>query len=219
MSVEVFNSMEKLRKRFEKASFFELESNRLEALRYHFQKGGVIQIDSNVGKEWPKLIYPSQKKLLEQIERFSKQHRTFSSQRRSWELNLFKAKSQNTLAHVRKIVDPLFWQHIAKKAVDEQYRKDAEAIDLHSRLISHQKYRPMINAFVNNEEYRKQLTQTVKESIVYKDHKGLARHAEETRKLQMTVSGEQKEKASKKLDINQRQLFVLKELLKWSREQ
>lgn len=218
MPVEVFNSFEKFRNRFSNSSFVSIDSHRLQALQIHFGKGGVIQIDSTIESDWPKLVYPSVQKIELQVEKYLMQKQKFSSQKREWELNHFKVKSQDVIAHLRKVVDPLFWQHITRKVLDEQYRKDAKTIDLKSRLISHQKYRPMIHAFVTNNEYRKQLTQTVKESIVYKNHKGLARHAEELKELQASVSEDQAGKAGKKLDENEKQLFVLRELLKWGEE-
>ena len=219
MTTEVFESMEKIKARFAGAPFLDTNARRKKALEHYFSRRGVIQLDVNAkpGK-WPALSYPHAEKLQNQIVELSQKHRDHTSKKWHWQVTHLKASSKDVLAHAQKVTDPLYWQHIAKTVTDGEYRDAAKAIDLHATLISDKKYRPMIEAFVNNEEYRKQLTETVKTSIVYKDHKGLAKHADDRRKLQMDVSKSLVAKTHIQVEDAQSQLFALKELLKWSQE-
>lgn len=219
MPVEVFDNIEKIKARFSGAPFLAANPRRTKALEHYFSKRGIVQLNTalNTGK-WPALSYPHAEKLLVQIDELTEKHRDHTSKKWHWQMTHLKASSKDMMAHAQKVTDPLYWKHIAKSAVDGQYRDDARAIDLHASLISDKKYRPMIEAFVNNEDYRKQLTETVKTSIVYKDHKGLAKHADDRRQLQMDVSKSLVAKTHEQVVDAQAQLFALKELLKWSQE-
>lgn len=219
MSVEVFDSLEKIKLRFSGAPFLDTNPRRAKALEHYFSKRGIVQLDtaSNAGK-WPVLSYPHAQKLQTQIDELTEKHRDHTSKKWHWQMTHLKASSKDMMAHAQKVADPLYWKHIAKSFTDGQYRDDARAIDLHASLISDKKYRPMIEAFVQNPDYRKQLTETVKTSIVYKDHKGLAKHADDRRQLQMDVSRSLVAKTHEQVVESQEQLFALKELLKWSQE-
>lgn len=219
MPVEVFDSIEKIKTAFGGAPFLETNPRRTKALEQYFSRRGIVQLETTLKQgRWPELHYPHAQKLNAQIAELSQKHRDHTSKKWHWQMTHLKASSKEMVAHAQKVTDPLYWKHLAKSVTDGQYRHDARAIDLHASLISDKKYRPMIDAFVNNEEYRKQLTETVKTSIVYKDHKGLAKHADERKKLQMDVSKSLVEKTHIQVVEAQEQLFALKELLKWNLE-
>lgn len=217
MVVEVFDSLEKLSARFKETPFFARESPRKRALAHYFSRRGIVQLELDAeSKDWPRLVYPTPEKLEEQITSLERKHRDQSSKKKEWQATHFKASSKEVMAHAKKLTDPLFWKHVAKSATDSNYRADARTIDLHSSLISDAKYRPMIEAFVENPEYRKQLTETVKTSPVYKNHKGLAKHADDRRQLQLEVSKSMLEQSDEQLKDYHAQLSALRELLKWS---
>ncbi|MBT4596830.1 MAG: hypothetical protein HOC95_02520 [Candidatus Diapherotrites archaeon] len=72
--------------------------------------------------------------------------------------------------------------------------------------------------FVTDLDYRKQLTETVKESIVYKKDKRVAKYADELKDFRMNTSGKQMKSLEKKLaKINEIEV-ALKELHKWAKE-
>jgi hypothetical protein len=219
MPVEIFDSLDKIKTRFAGAPFLSTHPRRAKALEQYFSRRGIVQLDTDAKpNHWPALRYPHREKLSAQIDELTLKHRDHTSKKWHWQMTHLKASSKEMVAHAQKVTDPLYWKHLAKSVTDSQYRDDARAIDLHASLISDKKYRPMIDAFVNNEEYRKQLTETVKTSIVYKDHKGLAKHAGDRKKLQMDVSKSLVEKTHIQVVDAQEQLFALKELLKWSQE-
>ncbi len=219
MPVEVFESIQKMRKKMSGAPFLEKNVRRKRALVHYFSKRGIIQVEMDGNSQaWPRLIYPNVEKMDAKIIDLERKHEKHVSKKREWELTHWKAASKDAMAHAKKVVDPLFWKHVTKKMVDDEYRKSANTIDLHSSLVSDEKYRPMIHAFVHNPEYRKQLTETVKNSLVYQNHKGLAQNARERKKLQMDVSKNMIRQTKEQLREYQMQLQTLRELLKWSKE-
>lgn len=220
MSVEVFDSIEKIRARLDGAAFLGTHSNRKKALDYYFSKHGIIQLETESKTNgWPSLIYPSAEKLSAQIEALEIKHREHSSKKWNWQMTHFKTASHQMIAHTQKIVDPLYWKHLSNVITDKEYRDSAKLIDLQPTLMADEKYRPMIQAFVHNPDYRKQLTETVKTSPAYQNHKGLAKHAEDRRQLKMDISKNIVEKTGVQVEANQVHLNALRELLNWSKEQ
>jgi uncharacterized membrane protein len=76
----------------------------------------------------------------------------------------------------------------------------------------------MVKMFVNDLEYRKQLTETVSTSIVYKKNKKVARYADELKEFRMSASNKQMEDLQKKIDHIEATEKALKELQKWVKE-
>ena len=81
------------------------------------------------------------------------------------------ASNYHLTNQVLKLKEPLYWKHIAKMATDSDYRKDAETVKLPAHLVSDKKWQPMVKMFVNDLDYRKQLSETVRTSVVYKKEK------------------------------------------------
>ncbi|MDP2666825.1 MAG: hypothetical protein Q8P05_05000 [Candidatus Diapherotrites archaeon] len=218
MPVDVIESYAKFESRFGMDPFFVADSPKGRAIREYFERKGVLQVETMAPGSWPKLIYPSEEKIAARLRELEGE---YAKQRRikgEWEWTRFRTRSHGVVSHVKKVMDPLYWQHVTKTVTDKSYREDAKLIDLHSHLVADVNYRPMIRAFVHNEDYRKQLSETVKTSIVYRDHKGLGKHSKDKRALQLQVS----ESLLKKTEVHLRELrdqvFVYRQLLSWSRE-
>jgi hypothetical protein len=80
------------------------------------------------------------------------------------------------------------------------------------------RWKPMVKMFVNDIEYRKQLTETVTTSIVYKKDKKVARYADELKDFRMGASNRQMDDLQKKLDHISATEKALKEIQRWARE-
>jgi hypothetical protein len=216
---EVIESFDAFTKRFPRASEWTSSSTRMPALQSYFTRKGIIQVEPSINESaWPKLIYPPKEKIELQLQLLAQKQQQFFSTKWNWQLTHLRARSRETLDHARKLADPLFWQHIAKTATDEEYRAASKEIGLKTRLVANKKYRPMIDSFVNNPKYREQLLETVKHSPAYHSHKGLARQAEQQKELHLHISQSQLDKTQLKLDEFQEQMQSLRELLKWSNE-
>jgi hypothetical protein len=119
---------------------------------------------------------------------------------------------------VKKLGEPLYWKHIAKSMIDSDYRKDANSVKLPAHLVSDKKWKPMVRMFVNDIEYRKQLTETVNTSIVYKKNKKVAQFADDLKGFRMDAADKQVKDLEEKLSILDATEKSLKEMQKWAKE-
>lgn len=219
---DVIESIASLEKKCANAAFLSADSSRKRALEHYFSKKGIIQVElpasTEALKEWPPLIYPSKEKLQLQIDELEQKRKRFFSSKWNWQLTHAKARTRDVVQHAKKLVDPLFWQHVTKHVTDKDYRAASNEIGIRSKLIANEKYRPMIQSFVHNPDYRAQLLETVKHSPAYQHHEGLAKNADQQKELQLHISSSQLEKTETKLQEIEAQLTSLRELLRWSRE-
>ncbi|MEK6970697.1 MAG: hypothetical protein AABW68_03295 [archaeon] len=216
---DLFDSMEKIREHFDGASFLDGNPRRTRALESYFSRRGVIQLDSMKDSgSWPVLAYPTSDKLRGMVADWEVRHRIHAAKKWQWQITHLRASSNGTIAHAKKVIDPLYWKHIAQSLTDAEYRSDSRRMDFHPSILMDEKYRPMMDAFVNNPDYRRQLSETVRTSPVYRDHKGLANQAKEKRKMKMEVAQSLIDKTGEQLKESRDQLFMLKELLRWSEE-
>ena len=102
--------------------------------------------------------------------------------------------------------------------VDTDYRNDSNSVNLHAHLFSDPRWKPMVKMFVNDLEYRKQLTETVSTSIVYKKDKKVAKYADELKEFRMTASNKQMTDLQSKLDNINVTEKALKEIQRWAKE-
>ncbi|QQR92889.1 MAG: hypothetical protein IPJ89_01430 [Candidatus Iainarchaeum archaeon] len=222
---EVIESIASFEKKCDGADFLSRDAQRKKALEQYFGRKGIIQVEfprSEEGtlqfKDWPSLIYPPTDKLQLQIDELEEKRKRFFSSKWNWQLTHAKARTRDVVQHAKKLVDPLFWQHLTKNATDKEYRSAAKSIGIRSKLIANEKYRPMIQNFVHNPDYRAQLLETVKHSPAYQHHEGLAKNADQQKELQLHISSSQLEKTEAKLLEIESQLASLRELLRWSKE-
>ena len=190
---------------------------RVEALKKYFEKGGVISI-GNPSPIWPKLIYPSPLKIQEELKELEKQKHFFLEKHKGWKNTYNEAKRYDLMNEVKKFSNPLFWNNTIRKLRDQDYRIDAEKVNLPIKLVSDPKYEPMIKMFLTDTEYRKNLTETVENSIVYEKDKKLGRYAYELREFRMDTSEKEMQGLEKKLQTIEEQIKVLQTMQKWAQE-
>jgi hypothetical protein len=118
---------------------------------------------------------------------------------------------------IKKFADPLFWQHLAKYYSDKDYRKDADTVKLPVKLVAEKRWKPMINMFVKDLDYRKQLAETVKSSVVYANDKRVAKYAQELRAFRMEQSTRELENIGKQLVDVELEIGMFQELIKWAK--
>jgi hypothetical protein len=74
----------------------------------------------------------------------------------------------------------------------------------------------MIKMFVSDFDYRKQLSMTVRESIVYRSEKRVGRYATQQQQFRMKESGRKIAELEKKLAEIDLDIAALQELSKWA---
>ena len=119
---------------------------------------------------------------------------------------------------MKKFTEPLYWKHVAKTITDSDYRKDAEAVKLPAHLVSDKKWKPMVKMFVNDVDYRKQLSETVSTSMVYKKDRKVAKFADDQRDFRMGSAEKQIKELEEKIKQLEETESALKTLQKWARE-
>ncbi len=190
---------------------------RLKALKIYFDKGGVVSF-KRTGAGWPKLIYPSPLKIRGRIEELEKLKSTFTGKIKHWDGEVRKARDYHTKNQLLKLKEPLYWKHTAKILADSDYRKDAESISLPAHLVADDRWKPMIKMFVNDIEYRKQLTETVNTSVVYKNDRKVAKYANELQQFRMERANNEISVIRKKIDALDEEITVLNKILAWAQE-
>lgn len=219
MSRDIISNFEKFS---EKASGLKFEDSihRVDCLKQYFAKGGVVSVSFNslTKSKWPKLLYPTPLRLKEQLKESEGLRKEFFGKHSDWKKKHFDASVYHLSHNVKKFKEPLFWKHLAKYATDKDYREDAKKIKLPAHLVSDPKWKPMVKMFVSDLDYRKQLTQTVDQSIVYKSDKRVAKYADDLKDFRMEQASKQIKDLAKRLQELDLEIQSLKEMLKWANE-
>lgn len=199
-------------------SFGKLEDReRSEALKIYFGRGGVISALKG-NKQWPKLIYPSPPRVEAQIKELEALKSQYDRKQKEWKAKLSSAKTYHQRHQVLKFSEPLYWQHTAKALTDKGYKEDASKVGLPVHLSADPKWKPMINMFVNDQEYRRNLVDTVQNSIVYRKDKRVAKYADVLQALRSEISEGKLEELEEKLKQINSEISALKIIKKWAQE-
>lgn len=193
------------------------ESKRLNALKKYFASGGVVSI---VPKEntWPKLLYPNTSTLQHRMKRFKDQREKFAIKKKMWDKKLSDSKSYFVKQNFLKLKEPLYWKHAVKKIIDSDYNKDASTVQLPVNLVADPRWKPMVKTFVNDIEYRKQLTETVNTSVVYKNDKKVAKYAGELQDFRAGVANKKLEFLNTKISELDAIIETLNHMVEWAKE-
>lgn len=216
--ISSFNRFKELFPHLEKEN-----TNRYKALKFYLDKGGVISLkieedgQNDKSLSWPKLAYPDHEKLREKYEFLVKDKKKLDLEFSFLQKTIYNMKQDKSLAKIKKYADPLFWEHLSKYVLDSDYRGKSETVQLPFDLLQDKKYRPMINEFVKNSDYRQTLSDTVSTSIIYKDRK-IASKAEGDFKSRVEVFEKKLLDMQKKLYILDEEVKAWKAMLDWSLE-
>jgi hypothetical protein len=214
MAEGIISSFEKFAARLPKDFAFAKHSARVSALKHYFSKGGVVSIAGSE-KDWPKLLYPTKDSLKQKIFDCQEKRKKYESSLADWKRHFVQAQFYHILNNFKKLKEPVYWKHLAKILSDSDYRKDAESVKLPAHLVSDKHWKPMVQMFVSDLEYRKQLTETVENSIVYKD-RTVAKYADDSREFRMSQSKRQIDDLEKKILVLDGDISTMQELIKWA---
>ncbi len=210
---KVVSSIDSFEKSFPEVTGF---PERKKALETYFKYKGIIKIFPS-SNPWPKLIYPEGKILDKKLEDLKVKKNLYSKKLSSWKKRYSSAERYHQTNQIKKIKEPLYWKHLSKLAVDQDYRSDFKKVNLPVHLVADNKWRPMVKMFVNDIEYRKQLVETVNTSIVYKKDKRVAKYADDLKDFRMEASSKKIKEIEKKLEAANEIQKALIELKKWYR--
>lgn len=214
MPKDIVSSFEKFTKRVPNLEA-EKTPQRVAALKHYFSKGGIISI-AETGNGWPKLLYPNKSRLKQQITSMQEIKKLYTERLTSWKKKFSQAKSYHLVHNVKKLKEPLYWKHMAKYFSNKDYRADVDSVKLPAHLVSDRRWKPMVEMFVNDLDYRKQLTETVEKSVVYKDNRIVAKFANDLRGFRMEQSNRQIAELEKKISEIDTDIAAMQEITKWA---
>lgn len=192
------------------------EGARREALEKYFAVHGVVKALASEG-EWPSLEYPNKVVLDSKIRESKEKRKVYEEKISSWRKKHLSASMYHQVNQVKKLKEPIYWEHLAKSITDADYRKDAESVKLPAHLVSDKKWRPMVKMFVKDSEYRKQLAETVSTSIVYKKHKKVAKFADDLQDFRKHAAQHQLDDLEKRVSDLKSLEAALGEMKKWAK--
>jgi len=215
MRKDLISSFSQLEKMLPKKLPVEKEAARITALKHYLSKGGVLHVAPSEN-EWPKLLYPTKAHLKKKIGEIRALQEQYASRLSSWQKKFNGAKNYKSLNNLKKIKEPLFWKHMAKCAVDKDYRADSEKVKLPVHLVADQRWKPMVKTFLRDVDYRKQLVQTVDESIVYRNNKKVAQYADLLQSFRMEQSNRKVEELKQRVAALEADISAMQELARWA---
>ncbi len=213
MAREIIGNLEKFLENFPEVKE---DSEKRKALETYFKIGGIVSAEKRGNSI--RINYPDYLRLRKQLADIEKQIKLLESKRRFWEKRRFEAKIYDIKNKALMLASPIYWKHLQKCLVDEKYRRDAEAVKLPIEMVAEPKYKAMIEMFVNNEEYRKQLVETVNESIVYKRDKRIAKYAHILQKFRLETAKHNLDNINKKIEYLRNAKKAIEVIMKWLKE-
>jgi len=191
------------------------DATRAAALKRYLSKGGVVHVVPFEGS-WPKLLYPTRAHLKKKIDDTRVLQQQYSERLDSWQRKFSKAKSYHSFHNLKKLKEPLYWKHMAKCAIDKDYKSDSEKVSLPAHLVGDPRWKPMVKTFLSDSEYRKQLVQTVDESIVYRKNKSVAQYANQLQSFRVEQSNRKVEELRQRVEALEADISAMEELSKWA---
>ena len=193
------------------------KDSRYEALEKYFARGGVINAVKG-NKTWPRLVYPSPIRIETQIKELRELKAVYDVKLKDWNKKLSAAKNYHSRNQLLKFSDPIYWKHVAKTFSDPDYKTDSGSVELPVHLVADPKWKPMIKMFVNDLEYRKNLVETVQNSIVYKKDRKVAKYADVLQEFRKEMSTSKIEQISQKIEKLKLGIASLESVKQWARE-
>jgi len=188
------------------------------ALKKYFDRGGVISVIKQSGKEWPKLTYPSPDRVQSQLKELQEIRGHFNEKKKSWQKVFDAAKIYDLKHNMLKVSKPLYWKHVARTLRDPDYKQDAEKVKLPAHLVGDKRWEPMVRMFVLDDDYRKQLTETVSTSVAYSADRKVAKYARDLKGFRIDLSTKEMAGINKKIEELDNQILTFQTILKWADE-
>ncbi|MBI5884544.1 hypothetical protein HZB89_00420 [archaeon] len=162
------------------------------ALKLYFESGAIISVDSEARQKGSLVCYyPTFMRLQMQLQQAEKNLSLFQAKEKEWKKQFSSAKMHNLVGEVKKFTDVIYWKHVGKSLTDKDYRQAYDKVKIPTKLVSNPRYRAMLEMFVDNPYYRKQLTETVSNSIIYEKDPRVAKNADAVINFRIEASQKQ----------------------------
>lgn len=187
---------------------------RQRAIKTYMENGGIIKVDKS-GKK-PVLVYPGKARIKKQLEDTKRKEEYLRKQ-----LNSLRRKQREVaskaIGSVKKVLNPVYWQHQYKKRRDDDYKSVYEEIDPPMEKLDDPKYKPMLEMFVKEPEYRERLLEAAR-SEIGRGRDTIRQQVIKREGFTKEVVGNRIRKIEKKIEKYKDKRKALKVLLKWVKE-
>ena len=170
------------------------------AVEEYKSAGGLAKVDSGI------LVYPDAARLEQQEKQAGDKLVVVNKQLTEW-LNVKRELSSSLKDKAALLRDSLFWKHVFKLVGDSEYRKSFDAVKIPVGKIKEQRYRAILESFLERPEYRKNLTAAYSGEIGGKKDK-IASSARENAEFKLDLVNAQIAKLEKEKSDLERKITV-----------
>lgn len=180
--MHIFTNIRDLENNYEEIK--KLTEEEKQSVDNYLREGGIIK---STGKPKLEITYPSKDIIAKELEELMPDRSKTIEKIEQW--NKVKKDSEEFIQNnkKRKYFNKLFWKHKLKETFDKDYKTDFKKIKIPIEYIGEESMNKVINAFVNDKEYRQKLIETIESSIVYQN-KGIGERVGKKLSLQKEIS-------------------------------
>ena len=189
-------------------------NERVNAIKVYLESGGIIKIGEMKG-HWPKLIYPTKRRLEKQIEEAEEKLKDINKQIKEWRKRHKELQTNKVTDVLKRITDPLYWEHHARLLADPTYRETYELVEPPIHLIHRKEWRKRLKLFIKDKEYRLRLHEA-RTSEIGKRREGMKKEVEARMQFTRDLAETEKKKLIDKRDQLIRKIEAMKTLLQWA---
>lgn len=131
------------------------EFDREEAVKRYLESGGIVKIEEVDGELI--LKYPTVHRINKLLFSLNSRISFLESELKKLRQEEVKLNQQMMAAGLVKLVDPLYWEHFVKYAVNGDYKKSFDEIKPPIDLIKYPRFRRILKNLLRNPEYRRNL--------------------------------------------------------------
>jgi len=187
---------------------------RQKAISTYLSAGGITKFEKADG--FPRLVYPTPKRLEEQIAEAEDKLKSLSHQIAAWHKRHRNLKTNKVTDTAKLAADPLYWEHRTKLLVDPSYRATYELVRPPIHLLNREKWRKRLKMFIRSKEYRLRLHEA-RISKIGKKRAPMAEEVEARFDFNRRMATSELAKLEEKREALNKRLSAMKALLLWVR--
>jgi len=180
-------------------------------LKNYFERGGLIKTAS---EDKLKVIYPDKTKIKRELELIKRDMEIINEECKAWEKTKRDAEKYISSLKIKKYYDKTYWKHLYKALTDKQYKEDFEKAKLPIEMVADPKMKKIIQEFLENNDYRNNLLETLSNSIVYQN-RNIGEQVVESIKMKEAISEKKLELFYRKRNILESQMKAYKIISRW----
>jgi len=187
---------------------------RQKAISTYLSAGGITKFEKADG--FPCLVYPTPKRLEEQIAEAEGKLKSLDRQMAAWHRRHSHLKTDKLTDTAKLAADPLYWEHRAKLLADPSYRTTYELVRPPMHLLHREKWRKRLKMFIRSKEYRLRLHEA-RISKIGKRRLPMAEEVEARFDFNRKMASSELAKLKEKRKVLNERLSAMKALLLWVR--